>query len=455
MSQLSAPSNYLLIHEKWYNVKDFQHPGGPIALGLGKGRDATALFEAHHPFTSRQKLKSLLKKFQVSSEEAQRLNLKTLDSKNKYGVNIEEVFDWGKGGLDREFSPFEKELKEEVTKYFTDESERRGVSLLASTKATPFRWLMMCTFLVLTIFSIYHLVLGEWWALIVAPIVAWLLAANTSHDAMHFSVSTNWKINCVLGYFAPWTSSPLMWYHQHVIGHHAYPNVSHKDPDIAHAPALIRVHDSIKWKPSHKLQLYTNAVIWTLGATLYMTVVPFKTLVKGSFNRSVYLGLSNRRIMQHIFGRFVVVLSLWIWPWMLFPAWKALIWCAVPMFIHSICFMASTQLNHLTPINAKSSDREYTRHQVVTSHSFAPYSTWVFYLTGGLNLQIEHHLFPTVNHCHLPKLHFIVKTCCAKHNVPYHQSEGFSEALSKYFIHLTDMSVNPVIVDGKKGKKER
>jgi len=113
------------------------------------------------------------------------------------------------------------------------------------------------------------------------------------------------------------------------------------------------------------------------------------------------------------------------------------------MFIHSFCFMASTQLNHLTPQNIRSSDRNYAKHQVVTSHSFAPYSKLLFYATGGLNLQIEHHLFPTVNHIHLPKLHFIVKTTCAKHNVPYHQSDGFGEALGKYFQHLQEMSVKP------------
>jgi len=432
-------------------VKDFKHPGGPVAIGLGKGRDATALFEAHHPFTSRTKLKGLLKKYQVSDEEAKKLGLRTLDSKGKGAPDSDNIFDWGPGGLDREMPAFEKELKEEVTDYFQKESEKRGVSLLEATKATPFRWGVMIFFFILTVISLYFLVLGHWWSLFVSPVLAWLLAANTSHDAMHFSVSTNWRINAVLGYFAPWTSSPLMWYHQHVIGHHAYPNIGHKDPDIAHAPGLIRVHDSITWKPLHKLQMYTNPVIWTLGATLYMTVVPFKTLVKGSFNRSVFLGLSRQRILLHLLGRVIIASSLWLWPWFVFPVWKAIIWCTIPMFLHSFCFMLSTQLNHLTPINAKSSDKDYTRHQVVTSHSFAPYSKWIFYATGGLNLQIEHHLFPAVNHCHLPRLHFIVKTCCAKYNVPYHQSEGFSEALGKYVQHVREMSTQPAVSN----KKER
>jgi delta11-fatty-acid desaturase len=70
---------------------------------------------------------------------------------------------------------------------------------------------------------------------------------------------------------------------------------------------------------------------------------------------------------------------------------------------------------------------------------------WVtFVLTGGLNLQIEHHLFPTVNHGHLPYLQPIVRRVCKMHGVPYHYSSSFAEALAKFFAHtntLTDLSI--------------
>eukprot|EP00730_Choanoeca_flexa_P002051 TRINITY_DN10892_c0_g1_i1.p3 TRINITY_DN10892_c0_g1~~TRINITY_DN10892_c0_g1_i1.p3 ORF type:complete len:127 (+),score=20.03 TRINITY_DN10892_c0_g1_i1:355-735(+) len=53
------------IHNKWYNVENFDHPGGPVMLELGKGRDATGLFESHHPFTSRARLEGLLAKYET------------------------------------------------------------------------------------------------------------------------------------------------------------------------------------------------------------------------------------------------------------------------------------------------------------------------------------------------------------------------------------------------------
>src|SRR5690606_9694258 len=102
-----------------------------------------------------------------------------------------------------------------------------------------------------------------------------------------------------------------------------------------------------------------------------------------------------------------------------------------------------TQLNHLTSVNAAASDKDYFKHQVVTSHSFAPESKLVFLLTGGLNLQIEHHLFPAVNHIHLPEIHPIVKRVCEKHGVNYHLSEGMLLALGRYVSHVHEMSKRP------------
>lgn len=431
--------DYLQIHNKWYDVTDFKHPGGPVSIGLGLGRDATALFEAHHPFTQRSKLKAYLQKYEVPESEVKKLNLRTFEQKSKRGQV--EIFDWGTGGIDREQDPFEKEVKEEVYNYFKAESEKRGITFMQAIKATPFRWFTVFSLMLLTALTIPFFVTGSWWTLFVTPALFWLVAAHTSHDTMHFACSTDWRINWILQFTAPFTSSPFMWYHQHVIGHHAYPNVAFKDPDIAHAPSLMRVHESISWKKSHTYQLITTPIIWTLGATLYMTLVPIKAILKGTFNSAVPLKYMSRNdLIKHLLGRVLTAASLWTWPWFVFPVWQALIWCFVPMFVHSLCFMASTQLNHLTPVNAFSSDSNYYKHQVVTSHSFGPESKLLFFFTGGLNLQIEHHLFPTVNHCHLPALHYIIKTACANHNVPYHRSEGFNEAIGKYVDHLRFMA---------------
>ena len=112
----------------------------------------------------------------------------------------------------------------------------------------------------------------------------------------------------------------------------------------------------------------------------------------------------------------------------------------VPVGFVSICFMLSSQVNHLTQQNVDRFDSVYLKHQVVTSHTFAINSLCVFIFTGGLNFQIEHHLFPTVNHCHLRAIQPIVKRICKKFDVPYHESPSLWCALKKYVVHLKVLS---------------
>ena len=418
------------IHGVSYDVTKFKHPGGPVSIQLGKGRDATALFEAHHPFTSKAKLASILKKYETDYP------VELLSSREE--DTTKDVFDWS-GETDEE--QFIVELKSRVKDYFKSEAKRRGVTFQQATKATTRRWIEMIFFFGGFLLTIPFYVQGYWITIVLLPVFAWLYAAAITHDSMHFAISGDWRINSLMGYCSPWTASPLMWYHQHVIGHHAYPNIPFRDPDLAHAPAFVRLHESIRWKPLHKFQIFSVGLIWTLGAALYMTLVPLKALFAGALNRSVILmKMSSTRVIMHVLGRILTALVLWGWQWYVFRGdiARQLLFTIAPMLIHSLCFMFSTQLNHLTSENMKESKNYYV-HQVLTSHSFSRDSTLVYYFTGGLNLQIEHHLFPTVNHCHLKALSPIVRELCDKYNIPYHESSSVYEAISKHFQHVTQM----------------
>jgi hypothetical protein len=89
-------------------------------------------------------------------------------------------------------------------------------------------------------------------------------------------------------------------------------------------------------------------------------------------------------------------------------------------------------------------DRQWYRHQVQTSHTVGPQSALLALASGGLNLQIEHHLFPTVNHCHLAALQPGIAAAAAKHGVSYLCSSDLSEALRRLYSHLWDMGRQPV-----------
>jgi fatty acid desaturase len=436
MSQRPQTPIIMKVHGVVYDLTEFKHPGGPISLNLGNGRDATPLFEAHHPFTSKAKLNSILQKYKVQDQTMKLLSRREQEEP-------EGVFDWNE---DDKHAQFSREVVSEVKDYFQAEATRRGISLLAATKATNARWVEMIVFSGLFLATLPFFINGYWFSVVALPFFAWLIAAGIVHDAMHFSISTDWRLNAILGYTSPWTTSPLMWYHQHVIGHHAYPNVPFRDPDLAHAPAFIRVHDSIAWKPLHKFQMVATALIWTFGASLYMTVVPLKALLMGALNRAVILmQLSPTRAAAHVLGRLGTALALWGWQWYVFQGDlpRQIGFTVLPILIHSLCFMFSTQMNHLTQENTEKSSRNFMVHQIVTSHSFSMESQLVFWFTGGLNLQIEHHMFPTVNHCHLRAISPIVRRCCAKYEIPYHESRSVLEAVGKHFSHVSRMSQKP------------
>ena len=77
-------------------------------------------------------------------------------------------------------------------------------------------------------------------------------------------------------------------------------------------------------------------------------------------------------------------------------------------------------------------NNDWAIHQLMTTADFAPKSKIVTWLVGGLNFQIEHHLFPRVSHVHYPALSKIVKEECKKYNLPYHYYPTTSKAIASH-----------------------
>ena len=176
----------------------------------------------------------------------------------------------------------------------------------------------------------------------------------------------------------------------------------------------------------------------------------YKTNIKLSYNNVVgYNKLSRSRLLLHVVGRMVYLLLL-VWPVFVFDQRKAIVWVAVPNIVFSSLFMLNSQINHLTTDCSQASDTNFLKHQVVTAQNFGcdweyrpVHSLFCFVFSGGLNYQIEHHLFPFVNHCHLPYLAPRVKLCCEKHGVTYKEALGYKDALVHHMHHTMEMAKPP------------
>ncbi|KAL2635758.1 hypothetical protein R1flu_007237 [Riccia fluitans] len=422
------------IHDKWYDLTEFEklHPGGPVALGLAYGRDATVMFESHHPFTPRGTLDAILRRYELDESSAR--NLKTLEE--QHGIP-DHPFNWK--------SDFGDALKFHVKEYFQAEAKRRNVSLVAATKATPERWFEIAMLGAIFVSTLVSFVCGEWSSLLTFPVSAWLFSVNTFHDAAHFALHRNWRINSIVPYLYPFFSSPFAWYHQHNIGHHSYTNVGHRDPDLVHYFWFKREHKSVEWKQAHKLQRsYIFQTTWWVMAVeaAIATMNDLWMVVYGVYNDSVPMKqVSRKRMFCHLLGRVLVVGLIHTWPFFVFNSWiRCIIFAKVPVMVYSFLFMMNTQINHLTPETAHESHEDWYKHQVVTAHDFGVNSRFCFLLSGGLNFQVIHHLFPTVNHCHLVKLQPIISRLCEKHDVEYKQVVGYIAAIKAHHRHTVDMS---------------
>ncbi len=91
-------------------------------------------------------------------------------------------------------------------------------------------------------------------------------------------------------------------------------------------------------------------------------------------------------------------------------------------------------------------ETEWAVHQVRTTANFATNNKIISWFVGGLNFQIEHHLFPRVSHVHYPALSKIVQKVCELHGMPYHQFPTMSSAIASHFRFMKHLGKKPQVV---------
>ena len=97
-------------------------------------------------------------------------------------------------------------------------------------------------------------------------------------------------------------------------------------------------------------------------------------------------------------------------------------------------------------------DNEWAIHQVETTANFAPKNRWAAWYLGGLNFQIEHHLFPQICHIHYPAISGIVRETCREFEVAYVSYPTFSQAVKAHFRALKHLGSEQV--DSEKGMRQ-
>lgn len=264
------------------------------------------------------------------------------------------------------------------------------------------------------------------------------------HDANHGAYSRSAAVNGAWGHAVDLIGgSSYVWRFKHNVQHHTYANIDGMDADIDAGP-LLRLAPSQPLRAFHRFQHLYAWPLYGVLALKWWLVDDVVDLVRGrigpvAFRRPTGLGLAALLAGKLAFFGWALVVpalvfrSAWVAPFFLLGA-------GVLGLVLSTVF----QLAHAVPQArfhaARPGDQRmptgWAEHQVRATADFAPRNRVLSWYVGGLNFQVEHHLFPEVCHVHYPALARIVEKACGEHGVPYRVQPSLRAAVAQHFRHL-------------------
>ncbi|WP_225975162.1 fatty acid desaturase family protein [Anseongella ginsenosidimutans] len=271
---------------------------------------------------------------------------------------------------------------------------------------------------------------------------------NICHDALHGAYSSNKKVNKGLGLlFNIIGANGYLWGITHNIVHHTYTNIPGHDEDIEIAPGLIRVSPEDK---ANKIQRYQHIYAFFLYGFTSLSWFFRKDYVKFFKKRIGNKETKHPRIEYfNLFFYKIIYYSLFIViPLLVLDItwWQFLIGYLAMNFAEGYVLGLVFQLAHVVedtnfphPDSEGNIQEAWAVHQMMTTANFAGRSNLAHFLCGGLNLQIEHHLFPKICHIHYKGLSGIVKETALEFGLPYHENRNFFSALRSHYFLLKRM----------------
>jgi linoleoyl-CoA desaturase len=349
---------------------------------------------------------------------------------------------------------FTATLNKRVNEYFRSNNlSRYGNSEMVIKTICMFTMYFLPYALIVTgVFTHFALIIP---AVIVMSLGLGGIGLSVMHDANHGAYSKKRWINKCLGLSLNLVgANAFNWKVQHNVLHHSFTNVHEEDEDIS-PRGVLRLTPHSEWKKVHKYQ-YIYA--WFLYGMMTIVWLFFKDFVRVTrYNRSGLLAaqkttltrewtillISKLVYVSYIFVIPVVVTSL-VW-------WQVLLGIVIMHYIAGFILAIIFQPAHVIegtefplPDSNNCLENNWAIHQLLTTTNFANKSRWFSWYVGGLNFQIEHHLFPNVCHVHYRKIACIVKETANEFGLPYKSASTFLDALRGHTRLLRQLGAKPV-----------
>lgn len=294
---------------------------------------------------------------------------------------------------------------------------------------------------------------NTWVALALCALLGLVLASvgfNVMHDGAHGSYSSRKWVNEVMGHSLNLMGgSVYFWKMKHNQNHHTFTNVEGMDDDIDIEP-FVRVHPGQKRRWYHRFQ-HIYALL--LYGTTYLFWVFYNDMRKYFTGKvSHETRMKPLHAKEHII--FWVTKVGYVGIFLVLPMVKVgvlptLAGYGVMVFVTGLFIAIVFQLAHVVEgvdfVNPATEgaeiENEWAIHQLQTTANFATRNKVWNWLFGGLNFQVEHHLFPLISHVHYPAINKHLKEVCAEFNVPYHEFPSFRSALRSHLAHLREVGM--------------
>ncbi|MEZ4804869.1 MAG: acyl-CoA desaturase [Bacteroidia bacterium] len=336
---------------------------------------------------------------------------------------------------------FHIELNERVKDYF----KSKNLSQRGNTK------------LFFKAFFMYAVVLSSYYALVfVQPSSIWInlllltvfgtflafIGFNVMHDSCHGAFSNNKKINEVFGYSMNFLGAECrFWKVKHNVLHHTFTNVDGVDDDIF-KPPFLRMSPNQEYRKLHKYQSTYMLLLYGVSTMFWVFWMDFQKYFTDKVHTT---DLPKKKFSDHL--SFWLTKLFYVGFYIALPIYmlgfsKFIFGYLVFNFVMGIVMSVVFQLAHVvegaefedaSETGVLAINEDWAIFQMKTTFDFSPNSKFLTWALGGLNFQVEHHLFPKVSHVHYPQIRKIVKELCDKYGIQHNEFKSFSVALKSHF----------------------
>lgn len=335
---------------------------------------------------------------------------------------------------------FIKDLKKRVDAYFAEND--------LSPKANGA--MVMKTVLILLItFVPYGLIMSGLfgpWAMLGLCIVMGVGVAgcgfSIAHDALHGAYSSNPAVNTALGLtFDIMGANGYLWKITHNVVHHTYTNIQGIDEDLEVSP-LLRLSPNSEYRPVHRFQHVFGFFAYAFSTLFWVFVKDYKYMMQKDLGPYRNIKHPAGQIALLIFMKLVYYTYMIVLPLVFLDItwWQFVIGFVALHLTAGLILGVVFQLAHVVEgpdhyalDEQNVMEHTWLVHEMRTTANFGRDNKLLCWYVGGLNFQIEHHLFPKTCSIHYPAISPIVQQVAEEYGVPYHQHETLRGAIASHY----------------------